>query len=394
MSQQLINRSADLKRLRDEGFGLEIRAGFLLVHDVPFVNSSRELKRGTLVVKLVLAGDVTARPDDHVAHFMGEYPCHQDGREIAQMKSDSTRREIAEGVSIDHSFSAKPHEPYPDYYEKVATYAAILEGPARVVDPSANARCFRIVEPAADDEETVFNYIDTASSRAEIDVVSKKLKLKRIAIIGLGGTGSYVLDQLAKTPVKEIHLFDGDLFLQHNAFRAPGAPSVEELRAQPRKSAYFMAMYSKMHRGVIDHEEYLDAENVAFLQQMDFVFLCLDAGPAKRLIIESLIKFGRPFVDVGMGVYLSEGSLGGIVRLTGSTELERDHLTERISLSAEEGPNEYSNNIQVADLNALNASLAVIWWKKQCGFYLDLEHEYHCTYTIDGNALCNQDLRA
>ena len=174
-------------------------------------------------MKLVLAGDATARPGDHVAHFIGEYPCHQDGKEIARIRSRQHRREIAERVVIDHTFSAKPREAYPDYYEKVTTYAAILEGPAQAIDSSANSRCFRVIERAADDAETVFNYIDTASSRAEIDVVTNKLKSKRIAIIGLGGTGSYVLDQLAKTPVREIHLFDGDLFLQHNAFRAPGA---------------------------------------------------------------------------------------------------------------------------------------------------------------------------
>ena len=55
--------------------------------------------------------------------------------------------------------------------------------------------------------------------------------------MGLGGTGSYVLDLVAKTPVWEIHLFDGDAFLQHNAFRSPGAPSLDELEAQPPKAA-------------------------------------------------------------------------------------------------------------------------------------------------------------
>src|SRR5690348_7350995 len=76
VSQQLISRSPDLKRLRDEGYNLEIRAGHLLVKDVPYVNFKKEVQRGTLVSKLVLAGDMTTRPDDHVAHFMGDHPCH------------------------------------------------------------------------------------------------------------------------------------------------------------------------------------------------------------------------------------------------------------------------------------------------------------------------------
>ena len=64
MSQRPISRSADLKKLRDEGYDLEIRSGCLLVKDVPYVNSRKEVKRGILVMKLVLADDETGRPDD------------------------------------------------------------------------------------------------------------------------------------------------------------------------------------------------------------------------------------------------------------------------------------------------------------------------------------------
>ena len=39
MSQRPISRSRDLKRLRDEGYDLEIRSGYLLAKDVPYVNS-------------------------------------------------------------------------------------------------------------------------------------------------------------------------------------------------------------------------------------------------------------------------------------------------------------------------------------------------------------------
>jgi len=62
-----------------------------------------------------------------------------------------------------------------------------------------------------------------------------------------------------------------------------------------------------------------------------------------------------------MGVYLTGDSLGGIVRTTTSTPKQRDHVRaeSRISFSAGDGNNEYDRNIQIADLNALNAALAV-----------------------------------
>jgi hypothetical protein len=395
MSHLLISHSPDLKRLRDEGYDLEIRSGYLLVKDVPYVNSSKEVKHGTLFSLLLLAGEVTTRPDNHVAHFAGDYPCREDGKEIEQIKNESSKRTLADGVVVDHTFSAKPQPSgsYEDYYAKMTTYVDILSGPAKVIDPRVTAKTFPVIEPEKEEEETVFNYIDTASSRAEISLVTRKLALGKIAIVGLGGTGSYILDLVAKTPVKEIHLFDGDAFLQHNAFRSPGAPSIDELKAKPQKAAYLKNLYSKMHRGIVDHEAYVSQENVEHLGKMDFVFLCVHPGTAKKLIVEKLEEFGLPFIDVGMGVNLTDDALGGILRVTTSTPKQRDHVRTRISFSDSNDHNEYASNIQVADLNALNAALAVIKWKKLLGFYRDLECEHHSTYTIDGNVLTNEDRR-
>ena len=62
--------------------------------------------------------------------------------------------------------------------------------------------------------------------------------------------GSYVSDFVAKTPVREIRIIDGDEFLQHNAFHAPGAPCIDQLREAPRKVDYLSGIYSNMHKGI------------------------------------------------------------------------------------------------------------------------------------------------
>ena len=82
MSLPLIDRSPDLKQLRDEGYDVDIVEGYVLVRDVPYVTSSREIKRGILISTLTLANNVTAPPDTHVAMLAGEYPCHSDGSPI------------------------------------------------------------------------------------------------------------------------------------------------------------------------------------------------------------------------------------------------------------------------------------------------------------------------
>ncbi|MBK8770234.1 MAG: ThiF family adenylyltransferase [Rhizobiales bacterium] len=390
MSPAPFSRNADLKRLRDEGYFVQIRGGFLVMREVPYVNAQREVRTGTLISSLTMAGDETRTPDTHVMHFDGDFPCRADGTPIQQISHQTGDFNLGHGLKAKHSFSSKPEGGYTDYFHKMTTYAAILSGPAEVLKPGLSPRTFRTPEA---EEESVFNYTETASDRAGIGALTEKLEHEIVAIIGLGGTGSYILDFVAKTPAREIRLIDGDEFLQHNAFRAPGAPGIEELREAPKKVDYLKGIYSRMRRGVVAYAEALSADNLHLLDGITFAFLSMDAGDEKRLVVEKLEALGVPFVDVGMGLELDEGSLGGILRVTTSTPEKRDHVHQgRISFAGGGEKDIYASNIQVADLNALNAVLAVIKWKKLRGFYRDLEREHHCTYTTDGNMLLNGDL--
>lgn len=391
MSPAPFSRNADLKRLRDEGYFVQIRGSFLVMREVPYVDGQKQVRTGTLISSLTMAGDATVRPDSHVIHFEGDFPCQADGTPIQGISHQTNvHMNLGHGLIARQSFSSKPEAGYTDYYHKMTSYAGILSGPAAVLKPDATPRVFRLLD---EDEDSVFNYMETASDRVGIGALTERLEADRVAIIGVGGTGSYILDFVAKTPVREIRLFDGDEFLQHNAFRAPGAPSLEELREAPKKVEYLKAIYGRMHRGITAHPVGLEADNLHLLDGITFAFVCLDAGEAKRRILEKLEALGACFVDVGMGLELDDGSLGGILRVTASTPAKREHVHRgRVSFAGGGADDLYSSNIQVADLNALNAVLAVVKWKKIRGFYRDLEREHHCTYTTDGNLLINGDL--
>lgn len=391
MSRQLIEHSQDLKRLRDEGYDIEIKDNHLLVKRIPYVNSRGEIYFGTLVSELTLAGNVTAKPQTHVVHFMGEYPCNKDGSEISSIRNQSGEKMLGPNLKVQHAFSNKPSGGYTDYYDKMKSYAGIISGPALSMKPELTERPNSVIPEEVDNSP--FCYYDSASSRAGITFITSKLEESSIGIIGLGGTGSYILDLVAKTPVKEIRLYDGDKFLQHNAFRAPGAPSLDELKTQPFKVDYLKGIYSKMHRNILSFPIIIDEESVHLLQDVDFVFLSLDSGKAKRVIIQKLEDYGISFIDVGLGVGIVNDALHGIVRVTTSTPSMRDHVHQgdRSLFSDGAEGNEYHTNIQIADLNALNASLAVIKWKKIMGFYADVEKEYYSAYAIDGDNLINED---
>ena len=392
MSHQIISRSLDLKQLRDEGYDIEVRSGYLFIKDVPYVDSHKNIARGTLVSKLTIAGDVAVPPDTHVAYFIGGSPSDTNGSPLQKIINSSQKQKLDKIVEVDHTFSAKPMPDgkYKDNYDKAKKYIAMISGYAQAIDPNVTAATFPVL-PTTDEDKTVFNYIDSASSRAQIGAAMSKLEIGSVAIVGVGGTGSYILDLVSKTSVSEIHIFDNDKFLNHNAFRAPGAPSIDELRGQPKKVFYLRDIYSKMHRYIIPHDVYVDASNVDLLKPMKFVFICLDKGGIKKCIVEKLEEWGIPFIDVGMGVQLVDESLTGVLTVTASTIEQRKHIKDRISFSEDNEVNEYSQNIQIADLNAFNAALAVIKWKKMCGFYKDFEKEFFCAYSVNGNTLVNDD---
>lgn len=397
MSQRLVSLNPDLSRLRADGLDVLIsKSKHLFVRDVPYVNGAKQVKRGIIASPLDLAGETTVVPESHVVFFVGDPPCDENGAMLPGV-SENTNHALGEGFSPNHQISRKPTTgptpgKYADYYQKIKTYIAILSSPAQAIDGSQSPYTHPVVVPDEDDD-SVFHYLDTAATRAGIVEANRKLDGPKIAIIGVGGTGSYVLDFVAKTPVAEIHLFDRDVFLNHNAFRSPGAASLDDLTKKQAKVDLLADIYSRMRKKVIPHNYFVDERTIHELKEMSFVFLCIDRGTGKRLIADRLHEWGTPFIDVGMGIQLGEDhTLGGIITITTSTRNKRDHVARRVAFSEGEAVNEYSHNVQISELNAMNAALAVIKWKKLCGYFDDVTKEHYCAYTIRSNQLISEDV--
>lgn len=399
MQNQIINHSPDLKRLRDEGFDIRISNGHVYVYDVPYVDTNKEIKLGILITVLNLTqklidGSTEAiadKPSTHVAYFTGDLPCYSDGSPIVQLNRPC-KRKIANEIDVNWEFSIKPDGNIPkDYYNLMTNYEQIIVPHAREINPEVTARNFQIVD--IEENETVFNYFDTNSSRAEIINISNKLKGHKVGIIGLGGTGSYILDLVSKTEVQEIHLFDGDYFLQHNAFRAPGAVSKDELSLRLKKTTYYHSLYSKMRKGIIDHPEYFSTKSLDLLNALDFVFLCFEKGSIKKEIVERLESLEKPFIDVGISVESVDNEcLIGTMKVVSSKSGCRNFIREKNRIDFSDADDDiYSANIQIAELNSLNACLAVIKWKKFLGFYQDKNYENFTYYSTNNHLFLEDD---
>ena len=397
MSETLISRNLDLAKLEAEGFRLRVVRGaahHLLIEEVPSVTSQRKVERGTLYCPLeVDQNDNVVRPiSNHQCWWVGEKPCDSTGQVMAELISNDGPEPKGDGIVTSVGFSRKRGDKsnYADLYEKIWAYVELIWHEARALDPNCDPRCDKPVPTVVDAQARIFKYPDMATTRGGIGAATAKLMQDRLAIIGVGGTGSYILDLVAKTPIGEIHIFDGDTFELHNAFRSPGAPAADEL-INPLKVDWFGAIYDRMRFGIVRHPYHVKAEQLGELAGFDFVFVAIDDAVARKVILEGLISMKVPFIDVGLDIGMDkEGLLRGICRFTVGTPNLHKHIYEVVSFAVPPADDLY-RNIQVADLNMLNASMAVLKWKKLATFYADDMREHHSLYTVDTHGLTRED---
>ena len=57
------------------------------------------------------------------------------------------------------------------------------------------------------------------------------------------------------------------------------------------------------------------------------------------------------------------------------------------------GGNEYASNIQIAELNAMNAAMAVIRWKKHYDVYRDSRQQIYTGYSIASGEVVSEALK-
>jgi tRNA A37 threonylcarbamoyladenosine dehydratase len=369
MSQQLINLESSLQKLQDEGFELEVRDGLMIVHHIPYLNSEHIVKDGSLAMSLSVRGANNTKPYDHTAYWIGDKPCNVDGTEISSLINSASN--TWNGLKINYFLSCKPNQNdgYESFYDKVDVYYKTISGAAFATDQEEAKRihsCF-----VKHENESVFWYEDTNSAKSGITGIAAKLKDKRVAIVGIGGTGSYILDLLSKTPVAQIDIYDDDLFNSHNAFRAPGAADKDTVSRAPYKVDYFCDIYSRMHKHIVPHQERVTENNVESLRGMDIVFLCVDSVAVRCFISRHLQNYNVPFIDSGLGLLTSNDAISGQVRVTAFDGANGDHLRDVLGtddVDVDED-NVYSTNIQIAELNMMAAVLSVAKWKHMLGFY-------------------------
>src|SRR6266478_6608091 len=379
MFLELANHNEDLKLLLEKGYAITEDHGYLVVRDIPYLDNNARCQTGAIVTSICDVDGKKVRPHDHQIFFAGSHPCEIDGTPIRGLGGGPTNLALTSSpdVVVQRSFSNKlttangTLRDYQNFFEKIAHYVTIISGPAKE-KCGATPYTFRVVEETP--TKSVFKFRDTLTSRAQIVDLSAKFADDVVAVIGLGGTGSYVLDFLVKTPVKEIRGFDLDDFHVHTAYRSPGrlADTADTKELGKNKAEVYMCRYQNFREGLHLEPKYIYDQSLASIKGVTFAFVCVDKGKSRAGIFDLLISNWIPFIDVGMGLNRTRGPIDGTLRATYYSIEDAQKLREMALAELVDDPaDEYRIHIQIAELNALNAALAVIKFKQIRGFYFD-----------------------
>jgi hypothetical protein len=377
---ELASHNDDIRRLLEKGYALRIDGAHLVVRDIPYLDHQRALQVGAIVAKLEFIDKVRVKQDDHQVYFAGSAPYGLDGQLIPNLGGGPSAIPLSKtDVVVQRSFSNKPEGGFANFFDKIEHYVWTIAGPA--IDLfGGNPFTFNV-----DTEVTtgsIFKFHDTLTSRAEISDLAAVFKEDVVAIIGLGGTGSFLLDFLVRTPVKEIRAFDGDDYHVHNAFRSPGR--LDESDLGKGKAEIYRLRYANFREGLVLHRKYVDRSSVNDFEGVTFAFVCVDKGSARAEIFDLLIGLRIPFIDVGMGLNRKRGPLSGTIRATYYAEDKAPGVRAMQLAEMVDDPDDiYRTHVQIVELNALNASMAVIRYKQLRGFYVDEGAFYHLLMSVE-----------
>lgn len=242
--------------------------------------------------------------------------------------------------------------------------------------------------------ENPFKIPNTFEARAGITSMQDQIRSQHIAIIGLGGTGAYVLDLMAKTPVSQIHLLDSDHIDWHNFMRAPGAPTADEIdsyREKPlSKVDYYHSKYAPLRNGIYPHSVRVDSSSMfaEFLSahHIDYAFVCIDQlndsdSPRQDVVYEVLSKAQVPFIDSGVSITLDNCAVSSGVVTTSAYAEGSMAWKDAIPNAKVQGDFLGYRNVQLPEVNALAASLAVMEWRRRTEQYVSKSssfvHKFH-----------------
>jgi hypothetical protein len=228
-----------------------------------------------------------------------------------------------------------------------------------------------------------------------------------VAVVGCSGTGSPVIEQLARLGAGKLVLVDPDVVEEKNLNRILNA-TIEDARLRTPKVEVMKRAVARigLHTEVLAFDRDLaDPEVVKAVAECDVVFGCMDSVDGRHLLNRLAVFYLLPYFDVG--VKLEADGQGGVDQICGTVHYlqpggasllsRRTYTIEQVRAAAlkRADPEAYRDQLQskyivgvqeerpaVISVNLLFASLAVNEFLARLHPYRDDPNGDFATYRI------------
>jgi molybdopterin/thiamine biosynthesis adenylyltransferase len=142
--------------------------------------------------------------------------------------------------------------------------------------------------------------------------IQRALAKLHIGVVGVGGTGSAVAEQIYRLGVGRLSVFDGDRLAESNLNRVYGSTlaNINENKALVAKAHLDRI---GLRCDVIAHKEPITFESVArCLRNCDAVFGCTDKQLPRAILSQLALTYHVPVFDIGVLIDSHDGSIRGV----------------------------------------------------------------------------------
>jgi molybdopterin/thiamine biosynthesis adenylyltransferase len=131
----------------------------------------------------------------------------------------------------------------------------------------------------------------------------------RVAIVGLGGTGSVVASQLAHLGVRDLLLIDPDKVEETNLNRLVGSTPADVGRTKVAVAARHIQAISPETKAEVIVGDVVDDAVAKKLLDVDFIFACTDSQASRAVLNQVAYQYLIPCIDMGVGIHVTDDAI-------------------------------------------------------------------------------------
>jgi hypothetical protein len=156
---------------------------------------------------------------------------------------------------------------------------------------------------------TPVNLVHDRQVRAFGEEGQRAIRAMRIAIVGLGGTGSVVAEQLAYLGVHQFLLIDPDVVDETSLNRLVGATRRDLGRPKVLVGRRFIRRVTPEAQVRAVRGDILERKVGLLLTDVDFVFCCTDTHGSRHVVNQLAYQYFVPCIDMGVVINVQEGKV-------------------------------------------------------------------------------------